>query len=959
MDDESIEKIYRYNILWLLDEKNLGDVIKEKIENVVDRIIKPYLPIEELRRIRNRTPEYAKGSLLDNMSSLALKRELRFRFFGINILPEVIGLSKSCVIKDFYRYQPCEDEKISRNLISFFTTKNNGFKLQYLKNQEVDFEYLSINYERVQYSKVDALVKQKKDFFFQFRTVSPGFVSHLIKGGTVTDPFYFIPVEMSADARNIKGKKVTAKRIVDMKTLNIASERSYLASLIEKLKFFELSDEESQYKLENLISETRDENLKAFLISLTQMPKDEREKQLEVLKTQVPALESKINLVIENQVPLRTRKKRLKEKIENVTKKLNASQSKLLDLTVSKEFKVYSNFYYKKLFEDFKKRVEKRTGVKIDLDEWCFCVVFSPRWCDKENIPYDSSSRKLVETVELPSRKLDTREKNIFYETEQEAKYVDLNLIYFLTETFKQRDVEVVPFFVTIGEMDSFDRIFKSFQKYDNGGYWVRKIIMEGKKYVEKSEGPYTEQDAKIRAKILNNIITLKNEIKVAEVYSFSKLACDLDPRDEGYRKGLEKYVKVEDRFFPPPGAKIFCLIKGFSDIVYFKRNNLTKDFIKFSNYAVNSGMNYFNVGEYLVYYNPDSTTSLQKSSELKKVVREESNFTSGEFLWLLDAVVGKKIKRGNEPKTKPFPIFSELERGGIITFNTFIKNYKLIEDLQCSKEKLRLSFENIEKLVPSEYVKTYKNQDFDIKKVIDLNLVENETDELPKKFKIIRDFNGIYRLGMIRERKKLNNINLITVEDIKDCSGRLVSSFKNVKDKTWEVSKLQLFSGDTFFNDETVLICLTLFVSKLFGLKEVTLNMEKKFSECNPKMFYYYYYVYYLAYGNFDKFEELGFEIRDETKIKKELDLVRKSQVLKFVVDNKLNTKVPRKLSQMTIYEICKDFMTLKNCKDSEIIGLTSKISDYLFEKVKLEIFVDLEKRSPDFFLRYIIHKV
>ena len=181
MDKESIEKVYKYNIFWLLDERSLGDQVTEKIEGAVSRIAKPFVDAVELKRLREKIPNYARGSLIDNLSSLELKKNIQFNLFGSNLLPELINMSKMCVVKDFFRYGGCDDIKLSRPLISFFTTRNNGLKLQYLKNQSVKFEYLSIDYEKVSSSneKTSKIVEKNKYYFSDFRTISEGFVKSI------------------------------------------------------------------------------------------------------------------------------------------------------------------------------------------------------------------------------------------------------------------------------------------------------------------------------------------------------------------------------------------------------------------------------------------------------------------------------------------------------------------------------------------------------------------------------------------------------------------------------------------------------------------------------------------------------------------------------------------------------------------------------------------------------------
>ena len=91
--------------------------------------------------------------------------------------------------------------------------------------------------------------------------------------------------------------------------------------------------------------------------------------------------------------------------------------------------------------------------------------------------------------------------------------------------------------------------------------------------------------------------------------------------------------------------------------------------------------------------------------------------------------------------------------------------------------------------------------------------------------------------------------------QDNKYCVGYLEVKFKDRKDKSWDIDKLNLISNDQFFNNETVLICLTLFVSKAFGVKTVILDNRLRSTDCEPNIMFHYYHIYYLAIGNFKFF--------------------------------------------------------------------------------------------------------
>ena len=63
------------------------------------------------------------------------------------------------------------------------------------------------------------------------------------------------------------------------------------------------------------------------------------------------------------------------------------------------------------------------------------------------------------------------------------------------------------------------------------------------------------------------------------------------------------------------------------------------------------------------------------------------------------------------------------------------------------------------------------------------------------KEFLFVDDgsFDNSYEIALKRFRKNFNDITLFSLNDIKDCEGYLNINFKNVKEKNWVISRLNL----------------------------------------------------------------------------------------------------------------------------------------------------------------------
>ena len=755
---EEINKIYEYNRLWLTDQKTFFEGFLSELKDAFFKAELDSMSVDQIKKNRNRSlPSYVKGSLFDSAKSLELKNQLQFKLFGVNVLKEFLQLNNYCVVTDFFRYQPCSEDNISRPLIGFFTTKDYARKLRYLDKQEFKYSYISIDYTSVEFAEKKSNQKFMRSDYnkFKFPTKAENFDNFLYQ------------------EKGNKFKNYVIPTLLDFTEFNDIKFRN-----LEKLK--------KEFNKD----------------TMTKLEKYERYEKLGTIKPE---------------------QKKEKEELEKKLEEVNIRERSITEMILKNYYTVESDYYYKQAFLNFREQVNKKVNVKIDLTDWSYCIVLQPTWCDESYEPIREVNEGLKFFQPFEFKKEERLKEKIgfpLFNSQIEKSSVDDNLIYFLTEIFKQPPVKVTEPLLRVGDLDSFDRLSKTFEKYPNGGYWIKKIEKQGKKYIERVVGPYEKERALKKAKIMKNILPLE-DAKTARVYSFKELICDDNLLELNNESGINNYVKQNDRFHVPPGAQLFCISHRISDLIYLEKDNLTSDIINYNNYAYNKGIKYLATINHLIYYDPENPSSLQKAGEMKNLLSKKNSFTPAEFLWLNDAIYGRENKRGKEPEEIPFKISGEISKKGVITYEELKKINELIDSFECGEEKMLLSYENFKKRFSPNFVENFRNSDYEIKTEITMNIVMNQEDNQPKKVKIIKDFDNKYHISMLRRRKNFNDINLISLNNIDGCSGYLNLKFNSFIDKTWEISKLELFSGDEFFNNEVVLIVFIMFVAKVFWIEK------------------------------------------------------------------------------------------------------------------------------------------
>ena len=933
MSYDPLNEIFIYNIRWLTGEKKFSDYIKENVEKDLFNLKSKFLDnfeffanSEEIKNFKQRVPSYARGALIDNTKAIELKEELRKKLTRIeqDITNDVLEVSKYCVINDLKRYKTCNNSRISRPFITFITLKKNAEKLRYLENQTVKYEYLTLDYSEIKNSSQNDK-RLTKPTMYSYNKISSKFNNKLLisEKDDNGDYYYFIPLEVSSKDRKLESK------INDINK-NYENDKKQVEQDLGKI------NKDIKDKKKELDNNPSNKKLQGELKKLKEEEENKIQEYQKILSKKVSTLSVD------------------KDELEERT--LNSDY-------ITNSYILENNYYYKKLLERFKFRVEKKLDLKIDLDDWSFCIMYSPLWCDKgTSLNKYTQLTKLIKSLGATkeedntkiefSNKIDkellVKELGKFYNMEVDSYNIDNNMLFYLKSVFQEPEIQTMEYYKEIGELNDFDIVLKAFKNFPEGGYWIKRIVKEKGIFYEKTEGPYTLELAKKRVAILKNILSF-DDTESAKYYSFKDLVCNYDIYKDAKDSKINKYVKSENRYVPYQGTRLFCLLVGYEDIVFFDKQNLTEKFRKFNNFAINNGISYITSLNYLIYYKPKSESSVRKATEVREIIRNKKNYKAEELLWLFDTISGKESKRGYPPIVLPFNFLSEFQNNGKITYEGLKSLYNYVKNNECSDERLMISFKNFENAIGDMYLNKYRNSNFEIKSELSLGVIMNEYDDKVKKFKISKEYDEKYKISMTRTRKTLKDIELISIKNIDDCTGYLNIKFRNLKDKTWDISKLNLISNDMFFNNEFRLTALILFLAKCFGVRTVIVDNSLQNSECDNDILYHYYHIYYIGYGNFDIFEELGFKVENYLEYQNIINQIKFMTIGEFLTKYKLKGNVNKLIYNLTLERFCKDYINTNKCFTKNNNYIIQEISKKVESLINLNIFIDLDTLSTD----------
>ena len=805
------EKIFDYNLLWLQDRT-------------------PYLfdPSPDKKTL--------KGSLLNNIDSKKLKYNINKK----SIFPDILQLSKYCVIQSFVPFKECQlNSYYSGPIIEFITTKENAGKLRDLPGKNFDFFSL------------------------------------------------------------------------DYKDLEMATEK------------------ESDIR-------TYEENMTYFKTSRTFLDKIILDQNTEFYKdTEILTYKDDIKDINRIFIPY----------------KLNTTFSE--DSIIDQSNYIFSDYYYKKKLVYFRTQVKQKLGFYIDLSNWSYCCFFNSNWCNyklKEDFQLTQEKIKNIIYENFVNNNLITFNKsNYLIETNSYDKNYDVNrdTLFQLTELLKVQNYTNNEF--KPDNMDNFSHLEKSFLYFPGGGYWVKYILYDGLNYKEDVIGPYTKEESLNKVKILKN----DNRFKDYEPksYAFYELVCE--NISEG--KNLSSYVKEKNRWFCPVGVSIYCLIKEFKDIVYFRKSDITKSFQKYHYLALKNKLKYFESFDFIIYFNPSITISYKKAKDFRKYLSEQNSYSPEENVWILDEFDGIKYPRGNKPDVIIYETLEKVNKNNL-NYERLMTIYNDVNLLSCDENKLQYSFDRIKSLIDSSYIDVYKTRSKkDLKFKYVINLLINNSEEPDKKINIIKNFDETFSIVLIKKRKNLDDIRLVEINQTSGCNGALNINFKNLNDYSYDLDKKDAFGYDSYFDSKTILVIFILFLSKCFGFEIISLDTRLKKTFCDKNIKLNEFDIDFLSDQDIDFLILSGFVAENQDEYFDIINKYKSLTVIEYVRGKGFKIRLTDEIKNKTIEEFCNDYKNLEKCPKKNILLILSNLSEDIQTSTSMKIFNDLREKNFDFFLEYI----
>ena len=257
----------------------------------------------------------------------------------------------------------------------------------------------------------------------------------------------------------------------------------------------------------------------------------------------------------------------------------------------------------------------------------------------------------------------------------------------------------------------TFEDVIDAFNKFEDGGYWVKKIIKGGGFLREIVEGPFNIKDANKNAKEWKKIFKYGNDIKkneIAKVYNFFSLVC--------YHENIKKdYLKIEHIWEPPSGTELFCMLKKPDWIVVKEKYETeNKNFKKFYNYVKNFEIIMDSYFDYNIYINSKNYKSIIRYRVAKTLI-DDYAFQPLELEEYLKYLMGKNI----EKKFISLPLY--LKEFNNSCYAIYLNLFKTIKNINNFYSKLKncLPEENIHINNKLNFYVLIDEKDYKAKKII------------------------------------------------------------------------------------------------------------------------------------------------------------------------------------------------------------------------------------------------
>jgi hypothetical protein len=470
-------------------------------------------------------------------------------------------------------------------------------------------------------------------------------------------------------------------------------------------------------------------------------------------------------------------------------------------------------------------------------------------------------------------------------------------------------------------QLATFEDVIKAFEKYEKGGFWIKKIIQHLGVFRESVMGPYTLKEAERLAKRWTEIFKFEGK-EVVKVLSFRELVC-------GSSQDLP--ICEENLWNPPKGSSLICLIHNFYPFSVFKKETISNSqFRKFEVYAESHGIKKISNHEktIFVFYNSRNTNSYRRAHIMKRFLNEKR---SEGFDWIVDEIKGDKHP---EDQRRPTLIPGYISRLNKECYPVTLDYFKELYDPPDQKkrknyrEKLKKTFNKLRKCTPDQN-KTYVYKNDIEYQVIEVDLLLNTDDTEVRKLLfersqeatfnlILTNFEGSFSVGVYEIGKE----------------ARMIIHMDRVELDEKEESYISKKLASHFITRLDVIGAILLFICKCFGIEKIYIDDDlKEDCQCGAKeVSLFANGIRYLA-GERNIYHNLGFQYSSDED--EELEEYQDMEIP--ILDDEDETK-------MKVKDLANMYLR-KNCSYENICQVLSQVTDSLSEKMKGRYVLNLEE--------------
>ena len=193
--------------------------------------------------------------------------------------------------------------------------------------------------------------------------------------------------------------------------------------------------------------------------------------------------------------------------------------------------------------------------------------------------------------------------------------------------------------------LSSFEDVIDAFEKFPEGGFWIKKIIQRMGIFRETVDGPYKKVEAEKIAERWRKVFKFEDK-EVAHVLQFNDLICSPSPLEIG------KYA-----WKPPRGSGLLCILHGFYPLIVYPVKGLEEDssLNKFYNYTRPDGIRSQQVGDKMIFFNQYNVNSYRRKSAMKQFLENDTvGYDQEQIEWIIKKISGRNTDDLERPSLIP-----------------------------------------------------------------------------------------------------------------------------------------------------------------------------------------------------------------------------------------------------------------------------------------------------------------